>query len=84
MSDLTERLRLLAQAEHDDLSVGDEAADHIEALEAEIQRLRGAIVAFCADHDWASEAWKRQRHIAELFAIASESDEAARIRAGGD
>lgn len=35
MSDLVERLRDLAQAKHDDLSVGDEAADRIAELEAE-------------------------------------------------
>lgn len=32
MSELTERLRALARAEHDDLSVAAEAADEIERL----------------------------------------------------
>lgn len=31
--DLVERLRALSRGEHDDLSVGDEAADRIEELE---------------------------------------------------
>jgi hypothetical protein len=33
--DLNSRLRALARAEHDDLSIGDEAADRIEELERE-------------------------------------------------
>lgn len=43
MSDLVKRLCELAQAKHDDLSVGDEAADRIEAQAAEITRLRAAL-----------------------------------------
>jgi ElaB/YqjD/DUF883 family membrane-anchored ribosome-binding protein len=34
--DLNSRLRALARAEHDDLSIGDEAADRIEELEQQI------------------------------------------------
>ena len=36
MTDIVERLRALAQAKHDDLSVGDEAADEIEGLRREV------------------------------------------------
>lgn len=36
MSDIVERLRSLAKYEHDDLSIGTEAADEIERLRAEL------------------------------------------------
>lgn len=36
--DLVKRLRELAQAKHDDLSIGDEAADRIAELEARADR----------------------------------------------
>jgi hypothetical protein len=45
MSDLTERLRALANAEHDDLSTADEAADRIEELESTL-------------HEYATDAYK--------------------------
>jgi hypothetical protein len=38
--DLIARLRAMSRYEHDDSSIGDEAADRIEALEAECERLR--------------------------------------------
>lgn len=41
--DLVERLRALARAKHDDLSVANEAADLIEAQAAEIERLRAEV-----------------------------------------
>ena len=40
MSDLITRLRDLAAAKHDDLSVADEAADAIELLRKEVKELR--------------------------------------------
>lgn len=36
MTDLTKRLRALSRHKHDDLSIGDEAADEIERLRAEL------------------------------------------------
>lgn len=36
MSDLVERLKAMARHEHDDLSIGDEAADRIVQLEREL------------------------------------------------
>jgi len=44
MSDLMKRLRELAQAKHDDLSIGDEAADRIAELEAALRGLDDMIV----------------------------------------
>jgi hypothetical protein len=43
MSDITKRLHALARAEHDDLSVGDEAADEIEALKMHVERLQSTL-----------------------------------------
>jgi hypothetical protein len=40
VSDLTERLRALANAEHDDLSTADEAADRIEELESTLNGMQ--------------------------------------------
>ena len=39
MSDLVKRLRELAQAKHDDLSIGDEAAARIAELEAVLREI---------------------------------------------
>lgn len=39
MTDLVTRLRALSRAEHDDLSVGAEAADEIERLRAALARI---------------------------------------------
>lgn len=39
MNDIAEGLRALARAEHDDLSIGHEAADEIERLRAQVARL---------------------------------------------
>jgi hypothetical protein len=49
MDDLVDRLRALARAEHDDLSVAAEAADEIERLRTEQRDLMT-----CA----AAEAWR--------------------------
>ena len=43
---LIERLRALARGEHDDLSIGDEAADALEALEA-AERERDQNIEWC-------------------------------------
>lgn len=43
MDDITVRLRALSRHEHDDLSIGDEAADYIAALRAENERLQKLI-----------------------------------------
>ena len=43
MSHLTKALRALACYEHDDMSIGDEAADEIDCQQAEIERLRAAL-----------------------------------------
>jgi len=40
MTELPQRLRALARHEHDDLSIGDEAADEIERLQAELATWR--------------------------------------------
>ena len=45
MTDIVEQLRALARAEHDDLSVADEAADTIEQLRARVAELEGAVLA---------------------------------------
>jgi len=39
MDDLVQRLRTLAKAEHDDLSIGNDAADLIESLRNQIVQL---------------------------------------------
>lgn len=38
MTDLISRLRAMSRHEHDDLTIGDEAADEIERLRAALQR----------------------------------------------
>lgn len=62
MTDIVDRLRALSRCEHDDLSIGDEAADEIERLwdrlcdaqaeaegrGAEIKTLRAAVTAALA------------------------------------
>lgn len=67
MSDLIPRLRALARAEHDDLSVGDEAADEIERLR---EALRGLLIAV-DDHLTGSmgkvedDAWELLREVSD-------------------
>jgi hypothetical protein len=43
--DLNSRLRALTRGEHDDLSIGDEAADAFDRMAAEIARLRADLAA---------------------------------------
>lgn len=43
MSDLITRLRALSRAQHSDLSIGDEAADELQALQAKLTRIEAAI-----------------------------------------
>ena len=43
MADIVENLRSLSRYEHADLSVGDEAANEIEQLRAEIERLQSRL-----------------------------------------
>lgn len=82
MSDLVARLRSMARHKHDDLSIGDEAADHIEmqfsALEdrrrliaekdVEIRRLRDRLKWFEYSGGVAvhAEVFKRERQIKRL------------------
>lgn len=40
MSDLVQRLRALAKHEHDDLTIGDEAADELDRLTRELEAAR--------------------------------------------
>jgi hypothetical protein len=44
--DLVKRLRDLAQAKHDDLSIGDEAADRIAELEASVYQYVNHVVSY--------------------------------------
>lgn len=56
--DLLQRLRSLSRCEHSDLSIGDEAADEIERLRAQVTKLRAlAADAYQAAgaHDWPVE-----------------------------
>jgi predicted RNA-binding Zn-ribbon protein involved in translation (DUF1610 family) len=67
--DLISRLRSMARAEHDDLSIGDEAADCIAKLRAEVERLRGALIetlphicsALCPSVKGTHEQWGHHR-----------------------
>lgn len=43
MSDLITRLRALSRAQHSDLSIGEEAADELEALLTKLARIEAAI-----------------------------------------
>lgn len=42
-SDLVKRLRALARCQHDDLSIGDEAADEITSLRSLLDKAKGAL-----------------------------------------
>ena len=46
MTDLISRLRALSRHEHDDLTIGDEAADEIERLRAALRNLLDMDVAY--------------------------------------
>lgn len=50
MSDLVERLRALARNEHDDASIGTEAADEIERLTDALDHAYGIIRDACSEH----------------------------------
>ena len=54
---LIERLRALARAEHDDLSIGDEAADEIERLTAEIESFTDGRTRCKKCGDWVLDGW---------------------------
>lgn len=56
MTDIVEQLRALARAEHDDLSVADEAADAIERLQAELAELAKPVFLACPIDSPANEA----------------------------
>jgi cell division protein FtsB len=59
--DLIRRLRDLVVAVHDDLSVGDEAADEIERLRAENAALRTEINRLCpSSWDENARAWAEE------------------------
>lgn len=62
MTDLIERLRCLTRLEHDDLSIGDEAANEIERLGAELASFKSAVAHVTEDGKTrrsfsASEGW---------------------------
>ena len=58
MSDLVERLRALSRYEHSDFSVGNEAADTIESLQAKLEVAKGLLVAAnCPECDDKSGAY---------------------------
>lgn len=76
MADLIERLRAISRHEHDDLSIGDEAADEIERLQRQLDAgteagwhaLRNERDALRADRDAQQEtigALKRKLVLAE-------------------
>lgn len=51
MTDLTKRLRALSRHEHDDLSIGDEAADEIERLQSGLARHVDRVCTLTAERD---------------------------------
>jgi hypothetical protein len=51
MGDLIERLRALSRHEHDDLSLGDEAADEIERLQSGLARHVDRVCTLTAERD---------------------------------
>ena len=55
MNDLIERLRALSRYEHSDYSIGDEAADALEAARVDAERYRALRDALLDDE---SEAWE--------------------------
>jgi hypothetical protein len=64
MSDLVERLRALSRLEHSDCTIGDEAADELERMQATITE---QALQYLAATTQAHEAWQEtQRLRAEL------------------
>lgn len=51
------------------------AADEIERLEETNCAMLDAIKTFCEETSWGTASWKRQPHIAALFAIAANAKE---------
>jgi hypothetical protein len=51
MTDLTKRLRALSRHEHDDLSIGDEAADEIKRLQSGLARHVDRVCTLTAERD---------------------------------
>ena len=47
----------------------------IDAALADHDRMVASIREFCRRSDWAVDEWKRQAHVAPLFAIAKEAAE---------
>lgn len=50
------------------------ATEAAEEMREENQRLSDMIVAFARHHAWAADVWKRQEHIAPLFAEAERKE----------
>jgi hypothetical protein len=70
MTDLVKRLRALARAEHDDLTIGDEAADALEAAERVIRdwvptfdptHSNACDCRICRGRDWLARHATEQR-----------------------
>jgi hypothetical protein len=69
-NDLIPRLRALARAEHDDLSVADEAADRIQSLQEE-----------SGGWEVASEMWQEQaqQNASEVESLTAELSEVRQL-----
>lgn len=83
MTDLVARLRALARAEHDDLSVGAEAADELTRLtarlaerEGEVERLQSDIQLMASPHESVGHIVLEYRHRAEQAEAALAEREA--------
>lgn len=66
MSDLIERLRALARSEHSDFSIGDESADEIERLTANIKKANDQAEHF--EREWYLRGDEIERLTAALHA----------------
>jgi hypothetical protein len=69
MTDLTKRLRALSRHEHDDLSIGEEAADEIERLQSSLARHVDSVCALTTERDALRARIERSsKHVAEWTA----------------
>lgn len=57
MGDLIWRLRALSRYKHDDISIGDEAADEIEVLQNDLRTALAMLAGWCVAVDENGTGW---------------------------
>lgn len=84
MEELIKRLRAMARYEHDDLGMGNEAADALEAQQARIAELREALsryIHIMYEEDYAAKALSRTDDLSALVAHDAEVKKATLLEA---